>query len=128
MLDSPYDNTLSRKLALTTADLLYNDSLYKDKTDPASQLLHTIHSRPDRKLDYNKNSHKKVTKNIKKELNETEITQLKITHGSLSLPFQINELFNSFAIDDIMMEGELMKYKPGFKYHYISRYCHLTKS
>ena len=35
-LDSAYDNTLSRKLGLSTADILYNnDSLLFDKSDPA---------------------------------------------------------------------------------------------
>ena len=36
-------------------------------------------------------------------------------------------MYNEIGQDEILYEGELMKYNPGFTNQYISRYCVLTK-
>lgn len=44
------------------------------------------------------------------------------------IPAQLSRRYDHLDDDEIIFEGELMKYKPGMKHQYMSRWCQVTKT
>jgi hypothetical protein len=51
----------------------------------------------------------------------------KVSVKAVELPFLLNSVYEQLAWDDVVFEGELLKYRPGFVNTYVSRYCKLNK-
>lgn len=44
------------------------------------------------------------------------------------IPMQLSRRFDTLEENDIIYESELMKYKPGIRHQYMSRWCQVTKT
>lgn len=84
-------------------------------------------SRPERYIKYHilENDFKK--KNTK-EHSPDEFSRMEVGPKNFKLPAVLNEVYLYISPDDILYEGELMKYIPGFKNQYNMRYCCLNEN
>jgi hypothetical protein len=76
-------------------------------------VLWNIRNRPERKIDNLKEIDNKI---LKRDANLAETKQIYASSDSLQLPSILNEHFDVISPDEILFDGELMKYNPGFKY------------
>jgi len=51
-----------------------------------------------------------------------------IPHKITEIPGALAKRFDTLEDNEVIFEGELMKYKPGINHQYMSRWCQVTKS
>ena len=83
-----------------------------------------MYAREDRLIDQEKMK-KKAEHRFGKLSMQTVQKEIPIT--ALELPALLSEFYADLYPLEIIYEGQLMKYSPGFKYQYISRYCSINK-
>lgn len=82
--------------------------------------------RPERYI--KKDNLRGVKKSIQIEEDRDLVKKLKfIDNDIFNYPILCETFYDQANPDDILFEGELMKYMPGFKYQYFKKYCLLSK-
>mmetsp|Transcript_28331 Transcript_28331/g.27274 ORF Transcript_28331/g.27274 Transcript_28331/m.27274 type:complete len:181 (+) Transcript_28331:171-713(+) len=96
----------------------YKNQKMKDKA--LTVLLEKIMSREERKINPKKELQ---TNRVKRELLDAENRILQVSPNAVTLPQLYEELFDQMRDDEVLLDGELMRYNPGFKYQYMNRFC-----